>query len=159
MNWEVLSAVRELARVVAVVISLLYVSRQIGMSNRLARAEASRTPTSDLNMLNASVVANQDFRAALRKAIEGVERPDFEPDDQVLLDLYLVSVTDTYEQLSREVREGLLDEQSLDFRGKGLFELPFCRPAGPYSKTRAGSFRKMQRKKRCRQQTVLRRTS
>ena len=134
MNWDMLSAVSELAGVAAVVISLLYVSRQIGMSNRLARAEASRAPTSDLNMLNASFGANNDFRTALRKAIEGQERPSFEPDDRVLLDLHLVSVTNIYEQLSREVREGLLDEKSLDFGGKGLFELPFYRTSWPILK-------------------------
>jgi hypothetical protein len=134
MNWDMLSAVSELAGVVAVVISLLYLSRQISMSNRLARAEASRTPTSDLNMLNASFGPNHDFRAALRNAIEGQERSEFEPDDRVLLDLYLVSVTNIYEQLSREVREGMLDEQSLDFGGKGLFELPFYRTSWPIIK-------------------------
>jgi hypothetical protein len=134
MNWDIVSAVSEFTGVIAVVISLLYVSRQISMSNRLARAEASRTPTSDLNMLNASFGSNQDFRAALRKAMEGQERPKFEPDDRVLLDLYLVSVTNIYEQLSREVREGVLDEQSLDFGGKGLFELPFYRTSWPILK-------------------------
>jgi hypothetical protein len=134
MNWDMVSAVSEVAGVVAVVISLLYVSRQINMSNRLARAEASRTPTSDLNMLNASFGPSHEFRAALRKAIEGQERSAFGPDDRVLLDLYLVSVTNIYEQLSREVREGLLDEQSLDFGGKGLFEMPFYRSSWPILK-------------------------
>jgi hypothetical protein len=134
MNWDMLSAVSEFAGVVAVVISLLYVSRQISMSNRLARAEASRTPTSDLNMLNASFGPNPEFQAALRKAIEGQERPDFEPDERVLLDFYLVSVTNIYEQLTREVREGVLDEESLDFGGKGLFELPFYRTSWPILK-------------------------
>jgi hypothetical protein len=76
---------------------------------------------------NASFGSNQDFRAALRKAIESQERPEFEPDDRVLFDLYLVSVTNTYEQLLHEVYEGLLDEQSLDFGGNRLFELPFYR--------------------------------
>ena len=42
MNWYVVSAVSKFTGVIAVVISLLYVSRQISMSNRLARAEASR---------------------------------------------------------------------------------------------------------------------
>jgi len=74
MNWDIISAVSEFTGVIAVVISLLYVSRQISMSNRLARAEASRTPTSDLNMLNASFGSNQDFRTALRKTIEGQQR-------------------------------------------------------------------------------------
>ena len=86
------------------------------------------------NMLNASFASNAKFRAALRKVIEGQERPKFEPDDRVLLDLYLVSVTNLYEQLMREVREGILDEQVLDFGGKGLFELPFYRTSWPILK-------------------------
>ncbi len=131
MDWEMVSAVSEVAGVGAVVISLLYVSRQLRMSNQLARAEASRTPTSDLNMLNASFGSNPAFQSALRKAIEGQERAVFEPDDRVLLDLYFVSVTNIYEQLVREVREGILDEQALDFGGKGLFELPFYRTSWP----------------------------
>lgn len=134
MNWEILATAAELVGAVAVVISLIYVSRQIRMSNQLARAEASRAPTSDLNMLNASFGVDPAFRAALRKAIEGLERKDFEPDDRVLLDLYLVSVTNIYEQLSREVREGILGEQALDFGGKGLFELPFYRTSWPILK-------------------------
>jgi hypothetical protein len=131
MNWEAISAVSEIVGAVAVVVSLLYVSRQIRMSNQLARAEASRTPTSDLNMLNASFGSNPAFQSALRKSIEGFERRDFKPDDRVLLDLYFVSVTNIYEQLVREVREGILDEQVLDFGGKGLFELPFYRTSWP----------------------------
>jgi hypothetical protein len=134
MNWDMLSAVGELVGVAVVIISLLYLNRQVKMSNQLARAEASRAPTSDLNMLNASFAANAEFRAALRKAIEGQERPKFEPDDRVLLDLYLVSVTNIYEQLMREVREGILDEQALNFGGKGLFELPFYRTSWPILK-------------------------
>ena len=134
MNWDMLSAVGEIVGVALVIISLLYLSRQVKMSNRLARAEASRTPNSDLNMLNASFASNAEFRAALRKAIEGQERPTFEPDDRVLLDLYLVSVTNIYEQLMREVREGILDEEALDFGGRGLFELPFYRTSWPIMK-------------------------
>jgi hypothetical protein len=93
MNWEIWSTVAEIIGAAAVVVSLIYVSRQISMGNRLARAEAGRTPTSDLNMLNASFGTNKAFRSALRKALEGVERADLDPDARVLLDLYFVSVT------------------------------------------------------------------
>lgn len=134
MNWDLWSTVGELIGAAAVVVSLVYVSRQIRMSNQLARAEASRTPTSDLNMLNASFGTNSEFRAALRKAIEGTERKDFDSDSRVLLDLYFVSVTNIYEQLSREVREGILSDEALDFGGKGLFELPFYRTSWPILK-------------------------
>ena len=134
MSWDMLSALSEVAGAVAVVVSLLYLSRQVRMGNQLARAEASRAPTSDLNMLNASFGQNPKFHAALRKAIEGAERPQFEPDDRVLLDLYFVSVTNIYEQLTREVREGIIGQESLDFGGKGLFELPFYRTSWPILK-------------------------
>jgi len=134
MNWDMVSAFSEVAGVLAVVVSLLYLSRQVRMSNQLARAEASRSPTSDLNMLNASFGVNPSFQSALRRAIEGLERPDFEPDERVLLDLYFVSVTNIYEQLLREVREGILEENVLDFGGKGLFELPFYRTSWPILK-------------------------
>jgi len=134
MSWDMLATIAELVGAVAVVVSLIYVSRQISMGNQLARAEASRTPTSDLNMLNASFGVDPAFRAALRKAVEGLERKDLDPDDRILLDLYLVSVTNIYEQLSREVREGILGEEALDFGGKGLFELPFYRTSWPILK-------------------------
>jgi len=134
MSWDMLSALSEVAGVVAVVISLLYLSRQVRMGNQLARAEASRTPTSDLNMLNASFGQNPKFHAALRKAIEGWDRARFEPDDRILLDLYFVSVSNIYDQLIREVREGIIDEKALDFGGKGLFELPFYRTSWPILK-------------------------
>jgi hypothetical protein len=134
MNWDMISACSDVAGVVAVVVSLLYLSRQVRMSNQLARAEASRSPTSDLNMLNASFGVNPSFQSALCRGIEGVERPGFQPDERVLLDLYFVSVTNIYEQLVREVREGILDQKALDFGGKGLFELPFYRTSWPILK-------------------------
>ena len=134
MNWDIWSTAAEIIGASAVVISLIYVSRQIRMSNQLARAEAGRMPTSDLNMLNASFGTNKAFRAALRKAIEGTERADLDTDSRVLLDLYFVSVTNIYEQLSREVRENILSEEALDFGGKGLFELPFYRTSWPILK-------------------------
>lgn len=131
MNWDMLGALAEIAAALAVVISLIYLSRQVADSNRLARAEASRTPNSDLNMLNASFGTSEAFRAALRRAIEGEERPAFSPDDRVLLDLYMVSVTNLYEQLVREVRAGTVDDGALDFGAKGMFDLPFYRTSWP----------------------------
>ena len=71
MNWEMLGAVADTAGAIAVVVSLVYLSRQVADTNRLARAEASRAPNSDLNMLNASFGTDRAFRAALRRASEG----------------------------------------------------------------------------------------
>ena len=57
---------------------------------------------------------------------EGAERSDLTTDDWLVLDGYLVSVTDIFEQLYREVREGILEDGALtDFTGLGLFQLPY----------------------------------
>ena len=125
MNWELASAVADLAGAAAVVISLVYLARQVRMSNRLARAEAYRSPNSDLNSLNATFSTDPIFRAAFRRAIEGATRDKLDADERTVLDGYLISVTNTYEQLAREVREGILDPHTFSFGARGLFLLPY----------------------------------
>ena len=44
-----------------------------------------------------------------------------------MLDYYLISITNIQEQLAREIREGVLDPDALDFGGAGLFLLPYYR--------------------------------
>jgi hypothetical protein len=97
------------------------------MSNRLARAEAYRAPNSDLNALNATFSTDPVFRAALRRALEGASRSELEADERTALDGYFISVTNIYEQLAREVREGILDSTTMGFGAKGMFLLPYYR--------------------------------
>ncbi len=134
MDWNMLTAIGQLVGAAAVVISLLYLSRQIRSSNRLASAEASRAPNSDLNMLNASFGTDEEFRTAFRRAIQLEDRAAFDPDERVLLDFYFVSLTNLYEQLLREVRAGIISEDALDFGARGVFKLPFYRSSWPIYK-------------------------
>jgi len=129
MNWEAIGAVGEVAAAIAVVVSLVYLAHQVRTSNRLARAEAWRQPTSDLNSLNAAFATDPVFRRALAKAyFEGVERSALEPDEAMVLDVYLVSITNLYEQLFREVREGVLDESAMrDFGAQSLLMTAYYR--------------------------------
>jgi hypothetical protein len=120
-----LGSLGELIAAVATVATLIYLSVQIRASNRLARAEASRTPNSDLNSINASFGTDPTFRAGMRKVLTGSIRTDLEPDQRLLLDFYLISITNLQEQLAREIREGILAADALDFGGAGLFLLPY----------------------------------
>ncbi len=63
MNWTMLEAIAQIAGVIAVVVSLIYLARQVDIANRLARAEASRTPNSDLNLLNSTFGTDPVFRS------------------------------------------------------------------------------------------------
>ena len=102
-------------------------AHQVRTSNRLARAEAWRQPTSDLNSLNAAFGTDPVFRRALQRAyFEGAERSELEPDEAIALDVYLISITNLYEQLFREVREGVLDDRAMkDFGAQNLLTMPY----------------------------------
>ena len=127
MNWEAAGAIGEIAGALAVVLSLVYLARQVGMSNRLARAEAYRMPNSELNSINAGFGTDPIFRSGIRQVLHGASRADLDEDERILVDYYLVSITNTYVQLAREVKEGILAPEALDFGGKGLFKLPYYR--------------------------------
>ncbi|MEE4147001.1 MAG: hypothetical protein V2I26_19505 [Halieaceae bacterium] len=65
MEITTIEAATRIAAAIAVVLSLIYLARQVDIANRLARAEASRTPNSDLNALNATFGTDAVFRPAI----------------------------------------------------------------------------------------------
>jgi len=139
VNWDIVSAIGELAGAVAVVLSLVYLGRQVSLSNRLAQAEAWRTPISDLNSLNASFAGYPDFLDALPRLIGGAEPKDLGAREVQVVDIYLISVCNICEQLFREVRDGVLDEGALaEFTGFGVFAFPFVRARWPSLGPRLG---------------------
>lgn len=131
MTIQDLGSLGELIAAVATVATLIYLSIQIRASNRLARAEASRMPNSDLNSLNATFGTHPAFQSAMRQVLTGAVRTDLAESDRILLDFYLVSITNLQEQLAREIREGILDQDATDFGGAGLFRLPYYRTSWP----------------------------
>jgi hypothetical protein len=122
-----LGALGEFVGAFAVLATLIYLARQVTMSNRLARAEAWRGPHSDITGLNASFGVDPVFRRAMAKLFQGgAERTDFDEDEQIVLDFYFVSITHIYEQLYREVVEGVLKDGSVDnFAGHSLLTTRF----------------------------------
>jgi hypothetical protein len=126
-----LGSLGELVAAIATVATLIYLATQIRAISRLARAQASRTPNSDLNSINASFGTDPLFRAAMRRILTGSIRTELEAGERLLLDFYLISITNIQEQLAREIREGILDPDALDFGGAGLFLLPYYRTSWP----------------------------
>jgi hypothetical protein len=127
VTLEDLGNLGELIAAIATVTTLIYLAIQVRSSNRLAKAEASRSPNSDLNALNATFGTNPAYIAAIRKVLAGASRDELAPDDRTMVDYYLLSVTNIQEQLAREIRAGILDSDALDFGGAGLFLLPYYR--------------------------------
>jgi len=128
VTWEAAAAIGEIAGALAVVVSLIYLAAQVRMSNRLARAEASRMPNGELNSVNTAFGTDPKFRVAIRKVVTGSCREELDADERILVDYYLISITNIYEQIAREIQEGILSPDMLaDFGGKGLFVLPYYR--------------------------------
>lgn len=132
MNWDSIGVIAEIVSAFAVVVSLAYLARQVAMSNRLARAEAYRSPNSDLNTMNATYSTIPEFNKAIRKALNGATRSELEEHERSLFDAYLISITNLYEQLAREIREGVLGPDAYEnFGAKGLIQLPYYRTSWP----------------------------
>ena len=109
------------------------------MSNRLARSEAFRTPNVQLNSVNAAFGLDPVFQPAIRNILNGAQRTELKPNERIILDYYLVSVCNIYDQLSREVTEGILDSNARDFGGKRLFVLPYFAESWPLYKQHLSS--------------------
>ena len=131
MTLEDLGNLGELIAAAATVLTLIYLAIQIRTSNRLARAEASRQPNSDLNALNATFGTNSVYISGMRKVLLEATRNELDPDERSAVDHYLISLTNIQEQLVREIREGILDPDALDFGGAGLFSSPYYRSSWP----------------------------
>ena len=123
--------IAQIVSVIGVVVSVVYLARQVDIANRLARAEASRTPNSDLNLLNATFGTDPVFRSEFQNVLRGAVRAEVGADARMAIDLYLISMTNLQDQLVREIRAGILEEDAQDFGGAGLFLLPYYRSSWP----------------------------
>ena len=132
MNWDIVIVIAEVIGALAVVVSLIYVARQIHMSNHFARAEAYRSSIDALNSLNAAFAVDPLFRSAWRRCLEGANREELDEDERIIVDGYLISVTNIYTQLLREKKEGILDPEDSDITGMPLFTLPYYRASWPH---------------------------
>ena len=131
MTLQDLGSIGEFVAAVATVATLIYLAIQIRTSNRLSRAEASRAPNSDLNSLNAAFGTDPVFRAGMRQVLNGAKRGELDPDQRIVVDFHMISVTNTQDQLWREIKAGILDPRALDFGGAGIFSLPYYQTSWP----------------------------
>ena len=139
MNWEAIGAIGEIVGALSVVVSLIYLARQMRTSNKLARSEAFRNANSQVNAINTTFGTDPTFHQTFRKISNGAHRNELEPNERTMADFYLVSACNIYDQLSRDVREGILDSSAKDFAGKGLFELPYFAEVWPLLKQQLNS--------------------
>jgi len=133
MNWESISAVSEIIGAIAVIVTLIYLARQIAMSNKFAKADAWRSRFAEFTSLNAAYGVNPTFYHAMSKIHAGALKVELSGDEEALVNSFLISVLQIYEQLFREVKSEILDSVALEeFPGHSSFKLPFFREQWPF---------------------------
>jgi hypothetical protein len=136
MNWDMIGALGEIVGAAAVVASLVFLTSQVALSNRLAKAEAWRSRISELTSLNASFGIDPRFHRAMVRVFGGCTAADLNEDEVSLVTSYVISSATIYEQLFREVRDGILDPRALEeYPGRIVFGLPFFRAEWPLIKS------------------------
>ena len=73
MNWEIVASTGEWAGAIAVVASLLYLARQIHISNLQSQAAARYSYLDAYGMANATIAASKESASVFEKGLEGGE--------------------------------------------------------------------------------------
>lgn len=73
MNWDALGAIGEIIAAAAVVVTLLYVARQIHQANAQTQAQARYSFVEAYGHMNTSISTNKDVASVFRRGIKGLD--------------------------------------------------------------------------------------
>ena len=127
MDWTMLGAMGELVGAVVVGITVIYLARQVRLSNQMSKAEAWRSFVGKLVDVDAAQSSDPVFRRAVARALlEGASRDDLEVDECIAIGLWYASQLVVTEQAHREVLLGILPEEVLENSlGNVLYNVPY----------------------------------
>ena len=127
MDWTMLGAMGELVGAVVVGITVIYLARQVRLSNQMSKAEAWRSFVGKLVDVDAAQSSDPVFRRAVARALlEGATRDDLEVDERIAIGLWYASQLVVTEQAHREVLLGILPEEVLENSlGNVLYNVPY----------------------------------
>jgi hypothetical protein len=108
MTLETLGNVGEFLGAVAVLISLIYLARQIRQNTRMVRSAAHQAWSSSTAELNMVLANNREFARVYRT---GSQNPtQLEPEELLQFNTYLIQVFNSYQSRFFQFRHGAVDE-------------------------------------------------
>ena len=127
-----LGAMDELVGAVVVGITVIYLARQVRLSNQMSKAEAWRFSVGKLVDVMASQSSDPVFRRAVARALQGATRDDLEEDERIAIGLWYASQLVVTEQAHREVLLGILPEEVLENSlSNVLYKVPYFESVWP----------------------------
>ena len=131
MSWEAIGAIGEIVGALAVVVSIIYLARQIKSNTKATRAAASFDAThswAELNDTLATQLSSEERRTLLKSFVPTTQWDDFTEDERAQLVLLMRSAFQKLEGQWFLYRYGLLEKGQWEGRGfwaKGVTQLPF----------------------------------
>ncbi len=112
MDWTMIGAIGELVGGAAVVLSLLYVARQLGRSTRQARVEAYHSVLSEVNAFAATLANDADCADIWWRAMDGLS--GLTDAERIRFHALLFTLFRSWEKLFHYHRAGELDDWSAE---------------------------------------------
>ena len=107
MNWDALGAIGEIIGAVAVVVTLLYVARQIRQANAQTQATARYSFVEAYGHMNTSISGNKAVASVFRRGIKGL---DLDEDEYIQFFALLGQFLNTWSVLYDLHADGMLPE-------------------------------------------------
>jgi hypothetical protein len=127
-----LGALGEIAGAAVVALSLIYLGRQIHLSNRMAQAEAYRTFAEKNADLSLAFAANPVLRSGwLKVTTAAALHGDLEPEEDLAVALMYDAALQMYQQGVREVGLGILPREARDELSCAIYDLPYFKSIWP----------------------------
>ena len=126
MNWDALGAIGELVGAVAVVVTLIYVARQIHQVNAQSQASARYSFIEAYSDMNTSISNNRELASVFRRGFAGEE---LDEDERMQFFTLVGQFLNTWSVLFDLHREGLLPENQWVMVRKDIISL-FSEPGG-----------------------------
>ena len=136
MDWTMLGAIGETIGAVAVVLSLIYVGRQVRQSNAMARSQFRQEMSSEMNTWAMGVATFPDLTAAFAKVhFHGLVRDQANELERLQIAYAFTAVIGQVQLAHHQAGEGLITQDELDELfgpGTTLMKAPYLASAWPF---------------------------
>jgi hypothetical protein len=126
MNWEAIGATGETIAAIGVVVSLIYLARQIRSQSVESRLSARNAMVNELNAAYGDIAADAELSAVFLRGINDFD--DLEPVETVRLSFFLNRFFRVFEIMYEQYRRGRIDDSFFAGVEEGLKE--WCKYPG-----------------------------
>lgn len=135
MTWETAASIAEVIGAIGVILSLLYVGRQLKQSNVMARSATRQEINSSLSNWAANVAASPSLAETFAKVhYHGLVRDEASDQDRIQISYAYFGFIAQQHFLYAQWKEGIITDQELDDLlgpGSAFLEAPYLRSVWP----------------------------